>query len=110
MKHYDLGELIEMSQGNSEFVNKMVKVFLDSTGEALDEMLILFKQKDLLGVAGLAHKIKPSIELMGIVSLIDVVRVIEVNGKGDGADLEILLPELEKGLHVVFEELREDFQ
>jgi HPt (histidine-containing phosphotransfer) domain-containing protein len=110
MKHYDLSQLNEMSQGNTEFEKKMVNVFLESTAEALDEMLVSYKQEDFLGVARLAHKIKPSIELMGIVSLIDVVRVVEVNGKSDGKELGKLLPKLEKGLRVVFEEMKEDFE
>jgi HPt (histidine-containing phosphotransfer) domain-containing protein len=98
------------SQGNPDFVNKMVHVFLETTVESLEEMVICQKEKKIKQVAALAHKIKPSIDLMGITSLTDVVRSIEKNGREDGAELETLVPRLEEVLRAVFEEMKRDFQ
>tara|TARA_B100000809_G_scaffold206496_1_gene208580 strand:+ start:591 stop:923 length:333 start_codon:yes stop_codon:yes gene_type:complete len=109
MKHYDLSELIAMSQGNSDFVKKMVDLFLKTTEESLNEMIVSFKEMKFEEVAGLAHKIKPSIQLMGISELKDVVSDIELNGKSGGEGLDVLVPNLEEVLRVVFKEMKEEY-
>ena len=109
MKYYDLSELVAMSQGNSDFVKKMVNIFLKTTEESLNEMIISFKAMELEEVAGLAHKIKPSIQLMGISELKEVVSDIELSGKSGGAGLDVLLPKLEEVLRIVFKEMKEEY-
>lgn len=109
MKHYDLSELEAMSQGNTEFVSKMVTVFLETTKESLEELLKHFGNKEYANVAALAHKIKPSIDLMGIAELKDVVRKVEENGRADGDQLESLVPQLAEVLRLVFDELEQEY-
>jgi HPt (histidine-containing phosphotransfer) domain-containing protein len=110
MAHYDLSELEAMSLGNKEFIKKMIDVFLDTTLESLNEMIAFFKEGKIKEVGGLAHKIKPSIDLMGITILKPVVRAIELSGKANGEDLEELIPKLEKELILVFNEMKSEFQ
>ena len=110
MKQYDLSELITMSQGNTEFVNQMVSVFLTTTEESLNEMVSCLNDKKFLEVSGLAHKIKPSIQLMGITDLTDVVAQIEVRGKDGGGGLGLLMSNFEETLRSVFKDMRDEFQ
>jgi HPt (histidine-containing phosphotransfer) domain-containing protein len=109
MKHYDLSELITMSQGNTDFVTKMVTVFLETTKESLEEILKHFEKKEIANVAALAHKIKPSIDLMGITELKEVVRTIEKNGRSTGDDLDVLVPQLVSVLRLVFDEMEAEY-
>ncbi len=110
MRHYDLSELEAMAQGNTEFVGKMVTVFLETTTESLDEMLVCVKEDKLAQIGRLAHKIKPSIDLMGIDELKGIVRETELKGKAENESVRELVPELERVLRLVFEEMKEDYK
>ena len=109
MKHYDLSELVAMSQGNTGFVTKMVTVFLETTKESLKELLVRFDNNEYANVAALAHKIKPSIDLMGINDLKETVREIEKNGRAEGDKLGVLVPQLALILETVFTELQQEY-
>jgi HPt (histidine-containing phosphotransfer) domain-containing protein len=94
-----------MAQGNDEFITKMVSVFLETTSQSLDQLLKAFEGRDLQTVSAIAHKIKPSIDLMGITSLHDVVRDIEVRAK-NGEELSELVGKLDDDLKLVFKEIK----
>ncbi len=107
MALYNISELEGMAQGNAEFVSKMINVFLETTTESLDELLDAFEKKDFQVVSSIAHKIKPSIDLMGITSLHDVVREIETKAK-NGEELNGLVDKLGEDLKIVFEEIKSE--
>ena len=52
---------------------------------------------------------EPSIQLMGISELKEVVSDIELSGKSGGAGLDVLLPKLEEVLRIVFKEMKEEY-
>jgi HPt (histidine-containing phosphotransfer) domain-containing protein len=106
MAYCDLTDLKEMAMGNDEFVEKMVRVFLESTKESLDQLLQAFEEGNFDRVSALAHKIKPSIDMMGIKDLHEPIRTIEKNAKESGEQLPTLLPKLDEILNRVFVELR----
>jgi HPt (histidine-containing phosphotransfer) domain-containing protein len=106
MPYHDLTELKEMAMGNEEFVQKMIHVFLETTQESLTELLDAFEKGDFDTVSTLAHKIKPSIDIMGIKALQDPIRAIETNAKATGDQLAGLVPKLDHVLSSVFDELK----
>ena len=106
MPYHDLTELKAMSMGDDEFVQKMVNVFLETTQESLEQLLEAFEKGDFEKVSALAHKIKPSIDMMGIKDLQEPIRTIEKDGKESGQELPNLVPKLDKILTTVFDELK----
>lgn len=80
-KVYNLKQLEELAGGNSEFVESMVETFLEHTPGQLQEMLSAYDRGDLSSVGATAHKIKPNIELFGILEIKQDIRVVEENGK-----------------------------
>jgi PAS domain S-box-containing protein len=74
---YNLQTLNDISRGNKEFVEQMIGIFCDQTPIAVTEIIENYLQKNLEKVAALAHKIKPSIDNLNIISLKQVVRDIE---------------------------------
>ena len=105
MALYDISELEQMAQGNTEFIAKMINVFLETTSESLVQLLDAFETRDLQTVSALAHKIKPSIDLMGISSLHEVVRDIEAKAKS-GDEINVLVQKLQEDLKIVFKEIK----
>ena len=81
MSDYNLTGLKEMAQGNDDFVKNMINVFLEHTPPILEEMNESFKKGDLKKVGELAHQIKPSVDLMGIESVHEIIRDVEKKGK-----------------------------
>ena len=71
---FTVNRLFEMSRGNSEFVNKLLDIFIVD-GELSIAKMRTEQDADLLGK--LAHKIKPSIDYLSNVHMKDLVRKIE---------------------------------
>lgn len=107
-KIYDLGQIEAISAGNNEFVAKMVNMFLDTTPDHLAQIEEFIQTEQWKEVGLIAHKIKPSIDLMGIEALHDVIRSIEQSGKNEENldELPGLYATLSQTLNKVFEELK----
>ncbi|MBL7911959.1 MAG: PAS domain S-box protein [Bacteroidia bacterium] len=74
---YDLGPLKEMSRGNSEFMNKMITLFIEQANISLNEINAAHGIKDYDTVCKVAHRLKSSIDSMGITSLKKEIRELE---------------------------------
>lgn len=74
---YDLSNLEKMSKGDQAFVNKMITIFIDLANECSQNVFDGFTAKNFDAMKAAAHKVKPSIDLMGITELKHVVRDIE---------------------------------
>ena len=88
-KPYDLSSLRSISRGNEIFVVKMVNMFITQTPSQISEMQAKFNRGDFKGMGAIAHKIKPSIDNMGIASLKNTIRKIEQIGKAGIKDDEL---------------------
>lgn len=81
-KLYSLDQLEAMSSGDYAFINKMVDMFIQMVPEAVDRMVTALANEDYEDLGSAAHKIKPSIDMMGITSLRQKIRDLEQWGKG----------------------------
>lgn len=90
---YDLSKLIELSRGNDAFVKKMVNLFVEQTRLSLEQFKEAISQSNHERIKEVAHRIKPSIDNMGIVSLKNVIRVVEQEA-ADGQPFTMLLPKI----------------
>lgn len=107
-KLYDLEQLNAIAAGNDEFVNKMVRMFLDMTPALVERISDGVQLQDWAEVKAAAHKMKPSVDMMGITSLRDIVRTIELNSKMETnlEQMPDLYFKLSDTMEKVFEQLR----
>ncbi|MFT6112755.1 MAG: HPt (histidine-containing phosphotransfer) domain-containing protein [Bacteroidia bacterium] len=107
-KLYDLEQLNAIAAGNEDFVIKMVNMFLKMTPELVGRIEAGLQTQNWAEVQSAAHKMKPSVDMMGVKSLHDVIRAIEGNAKTE-SNLE-QIPELyfklSETLENVYEQLR----
>jgi PAS domain S-box-containing protein len=75
----DLSYLSELAEGSEEFILKMIRAFLIQTPQLIDQMKQGAALKQWQEVRGAAHKMKPSMDFIGIHSLKSVVASIENN-------------------------------
>lgn len=111
-KLYDLGMVESIAGGDTAFVNKMVQIFLDTMPPTAVQLNEALQNKDWDALSKLAHKMKSTIDSMGIVRLREVIRTIEANGKSrtDLEGLPALVKRVDEVLSECFAQLREDFE
>jgi CheY-like chemotaxis protein len=100
-KLYDLSMVEAISGGDAQFVKKMIQLFLDTMPQALTDLEAELKLQKWETVGKLAHKMKSTIDSMGIASLKQDIRTIEHGGKHQ-TGLE-LVPELVARVRTVME-------
>lgn len=110
--YYDLAEIKNISRGNEAFVQKMVKMFAEQMPKHIEELQMKYEEKDLDAVGEIAHRIKPTIDNMGINNSKKWIREIERMAKA-GEDNEVLpdlVARVEKEVRLAVQAIKEDFQ
>jgi PAS domain S-box-containing protein len=110
MPLYDLTQLNTLARGNKEFIGKMIALFIEQVPASVKEIQEAYEQKDFEKVKKTAHRIKPSIDTMGIESLKEEIREIEQSAEAyqTSPQLELLIKNLEKIITEVVSKLREE--
>lgn len=80
-KLYDLTTIKEISGGDEEFVNTMVSLFIETVPANLKELNTATQNKNWDMVSKMAHKLKSTLDSMGIHSLGHDIRTVEQTAK-----------------------------
>lgn len=99
---YDLSKLIEISRGDDSFIQSMIKIFVEHIPQSLKEMEEAFELEDYETVGKIAHRIKPSIDNMGIDLLKGVAKEIELMCKNSDLQKDALRSRMDKLSQVLF--------
>jgi len=78
---YDLSMVKSVSGGDDEFIKKMVALFIETVPQNVGELNKALKNEDWDQVSKIAHKLKSTVDSMGIVSLKTDIRTVETNAK-----------------------------
>ena len=107
-KLYDLAQLSEVAAGSQEFIDKMVDMFLDMTPGLVERVENGVLANDWDETKAAAHKMKPSIDMMGISSLHGLIREIENDAKNreNLDEIPIKVNDLKVTLEKVYVQLR----
>ncbi len=112
-KLYDLTMVNLIGKGKTEFTNKMVSLFLEQIPNDLSKMNESASKKEWDMVSKLAHRMKPSIEGMGVTLLKDTIRELEMEAaKNESLNETDLLKKINTVTHImeqVFSQLRKAF-
>lgn len=76
-KLFDLNKLIEISDGDMEFVKRMVDIFVVESQESVRTIKEAVKARDMMTIYKISHKMKPMIDSLGISSLAKEIRELE---------------------------------
>lgn len=108
---FNLSGLQTISRGDKGFIEKMLKMFMAQTPMLVQEMEEKYQQKDYKAMGLIAHKIKPSIDNMGIVSLKECIREIEKKGgeQTDDETMPHLLKKIKTTISLVTDALQKEF-
>ncbi len=78
---FDMSTLERTTRGNKATMQRLLKAFIDKTPESLQEMLAATETKNWDKVRSLAHKMKPSLGILGATDLQNLVQAIEKHVK-----------------------------
>jgi CheY-like chemotaxis protein/HPt (histidine-containing phosphotransfer) domain-containing protein len=80
-KLYDLSMVRSVSGGDDDFIKKMVILFIETVPQNVGELNKALKNEDWDQVSKMAHKLKSTVDSMGITSLKTDIRTVEANAK-----------------------------
>jgi CheY-like chemotaxis protein/two-component sensor histidine kinase len=106
---YNLAFLEKMSQGNQAFINKMLNIFCNLVISSIGAFEKAIEKNDVETINKTAHKIKPSVEQMGISVLKEPVLKLEKYNleKGSIKELQALVDNTNSILRAVIEQIKE---
>ena len=108
---YDLSMVRSVSGGDETFIKKMVQLFIETVPPGLHDLQEAHGKQDWQRMGKIAHKLKSTIDSMGIVCLKDDIRLIENNGK-HGIDTGNMAPLVKRVTDIINEcivQLKADF-
>lgn len=80
-KLYDLTMVHSVSGGDASFIRKMISLFIETVPQNVDELKKSVEEGNWDQTAKLAHKLKSTIDSMGIRSIHGDIRSVEANAK-----------------------------
>jgi PAS domain S-box-containing protein len=110
-KLYNLSMVEAISGGDQDFVKRMVQLFLDTMPEALKDIESATGDQRWEALSKLAHKLKSTIDSMGIERLKQLVRTIESNGKTgtDTGQIPALVETLVATMRICMDQIKTDY-
>lgn len=110
-KLYNLSMVNVIGRNNPEFAAKMVKLFLDNIPIELQKLTTAVKENDIKTVNFIAHKMKSTIDSMGIEKIRTSIRALEMKEEIiiDESVIELHLEKITTVLHKAIEQMKADF-
>jgi len=108
---YDLSIIESVSGGDESFIKKMIQLFVETVPPSLIELQDAVDQQQWERVSKVAHKLKSTVDSMGISSLKDDIRTIEANGKHqqDVDKIPALVKKVNEVVNICILQLKNDF-
>jgi PAS domain S-box-containing protein len=107
---YELSKLEQIAGNNKPFIQKMIRLFIQQAPSDVAEMAASFASGDMVKVKSVAHRMKPSIDNLGISSLYDLIREIETYNEKETAPalLQAKITGLRQVIISVADQLKEE--
>ncbi len=80
-KLYDLTMIQSVSGGDKAFIKKMILLFIETVPQNVQELVDATERKNWEQVSKMAHKLKSTVDSMGIRTIHDKIRSVELNAK-----------------------------
>lgn len=109
--HYNLAKVYALSDNDPEFVLQIVTLFVNEIPEDMDEIKEGIKKKDHKHAYSYAHKVKPSLDLLGLKVAFEEILQIEAWTKAEGEKKEIkeTFKSVKTQVENAIKELKKDF-
>jgi HPt (histidine-containing phosphotransfer) domain-containing protein len=109
--NYNLSKVYAISDNDPDFAKQIVVLFLEEVPAEVKNIRVGLKEKDHNRVYHAAHKIKPTLDLLGMDLAYDDVATIEKWSKAEGKKKEIkaVVKNLRALVKLTLKELKKDY-
>ena len=110
--NYNLSKVHELSDNDTEFVMQIINLFVTEVPDDLGYIDRGVKNKDHHMAYSYAHKIKPTLDLLGMTLAHQEILEIEAWGKREGKRKEIItiLESVQNRIDKAVKEIKKDFE
>ena len=110
--NYNLSKVYALSDNDAEFVNEILTLFVTEVPDDLMQIKEGIKKKDHKHAYAYAHKIKPTLDLMGLNVAFEEILQIEAWTKAEGKKKEIkaTFDNVESQIEKAVKEISKDFE
>ncbi|HEY4618549.1 MAG TPA: Hpt domain-containing protein [Flavobacterium sp.] len=109
--NYNLSKVYALSDNDSEFVNEILTLFVTEVPEDLLQIKEGIKKKDHKHAYAYAHKIKPTLDLLGLNVAFEEILQLEAWTKTEGKkkDIEDTFKSIKSQINDAVKEIKKDF-
>lgn len=109
--HYNLAKVYALSDNDPEFVMQIVTLFVTEVPEDLLQIKEGIKKKDHKHAYAFAHKVKPTLDLLGLKVAFEEILQVEAWTKAEGEKKEIkeTFKSIKNQVNEAVKELKKDF-
>jgi HPt (histidine-containing phosphotransfer) domain-containing protein len=109
--NYNLAKVYALSDNDPDFVNQIITLFVTEVPQDLTQVKLGIKTKDHKLAYAYAHKIKPSLDLLGMNVAFEEILQIEAWAKAEGKRKEInaTYDSVESQIEKAVKEITKDF-
>ena len=108
---YNLSKVYALSDNDPEFVKEILSLFVTEVPDDLEQIKEGIKKKDHRHAYAYAHKIKPTLDLMGLNVAFEEILQVEAWTKAEGKKKEIkeTFKSIKRQVKDAVKEIRKDF-
>ncbi len=109
--NYNLSKVYALSDNDSEFVNEILTLFVTEVPDDLLQIKEGIKKKDHKHAYAYAHKIKPTLDLLGLNVAFEEILQLEAWTKTEGKkkDIEDTFKSIKTKVNDAIKEIKKDF-
>ena len=109
--NYNLAKVYALSDNDPEFVHQIISLFVSEVPQDMEQIKTGIKVKDYKQAYSYAHKIKPTLDLLGMNQAFEEILLIEAWTKNEGRRREIndTFDSVELQVEKAVKEIKKDF-
>ena len=109
--NYNLAKVYALSDNDPEFVTQIISLFVTEVPQDLEQIKMGIKTKDHKLAYSYAHKIKPTLDLLGMNQAFEEILQIEAWTKNEGKRSEVndTFDSVEMQIEKAVKEIKKDF-
>jgi HPt (histidine-containing phosphotransfer) domain-containing protein len=109
--NYNLSKVYALSDNDPEFVMQIISLFVSEVPQDLKQIDLGIKNKDHKLAYAYAHKIKPTLDLLGMTMAHEEILQVEAWTKAEGKkkEIEATFESIENQVDKAIKEIKKDF-
>ncbi len=110
--NYNLSKVYALSDNDEEFVLQIINLFVSEVPQDLKQIEIGIKEKDYKQAYAYAHKIKPTLDLLGMTMAFEEILQVEAWTRAEGKRKEIdaTFESIQDQVDKAIKEIKKDFE